>query len=672
MYAAKLPILNHNEFDLWKMRIEQYFLMTDYSLWEVILNGDSSIPTRVIDGVVQPVAPTTVEQRLARKNELKARGAHCAKTFMEAIEKWFGGNKETKKVQNTLLKQQYEKLTGSSSESLDQIHDGLQKLISQLKILVSAVTSVSAASSKVLVSALPNVDTLSDAVIYSFFASQSNNPQLDNDDLKKIDADDLEEMDLKWQMAMVTMRARSYNWSFQAEEEPTNYALMAFTSSTSSSSDNEVASYSKACTKAYATLQSHYDKLTNDLRKSQFDVLSYKTGLESVEARLVIYQQNETVFEEDIKWLKLDLMLRDNALVDLRKKFKKAEQERDELKLKLGKFQTSSRNLSHLLASQTSDKTRLGYDNQVFNSTVLIVMRCLVLRTFMPLKTDLVFYDALTVNETVPTAFDVEPSPIKPDMDLSQSNRPFAPIIEDWVSDSEVESEGGPMPTHKAPSFVQTSEHIKTPRPFVKPVEHPIPAENLRKDILKSRGHRHSRNKKACFVCKSLTHLIQGLHVVPTIVLTRSRLVPLNAARPVNTAVPQTKVQHQRPTTHGVNKAHSPLRRPINLIPSPQASNFPQKVTTAKAPQANAVKGVKGNWGNSQHALKDKGVIDSGCSRHMTENISYLFDFEEINRGYVSLGGNPKGGKIACKGKTRTEVRQKVKHEASKDNAVDN
>nr|GEV36872.1 hypothetical protein [Tanacetum cinerariifolium] len=75
--AAKLPILNPNEFDLWKMRIEQYFLMTDYSLWEVILNGDSLVPTRIVEGVVQPVASTTAEQKLAKKNELKARG-----TFM--------------------------------------------------------------------------------------------------------------------------------------------------------------------------------------------------------------------------------------------------------------------------------------------------------------------------------------------------------------------------------------------------------------------------------------------------------------------------------------------------------------------------------------------------------------------------------------------------------------
>nr|GFB90057.1 hypothetical protein [Tanacetum cinerariifolium] len=93
--------------------------MTDYSLLEVILNGDSPIPTLVIEGVVQPVVPTTAEQRLARKNELKARGTLLmalpakhqlkfniykdAKTLMEAIEKKFRGNKETKKVQKTLL-----------------------------------------------------------------------------------------------------------------------------------------------------------------------------------------------------------------------------------------------------------------------------------------------------------------------------------------------------------------------------------------------------------------------------------------------------------------------------------------------------------------------------------------------------------------------------------------
>nr|GFB55999.1 hypothetical protein [Tanacetum cinerariifolium] len=130
------------------MRIEQYFLMTDYSLWGVIFNGDSPVPTRLVEGVAQPVAPTTVEQKLARKNKLKARGTLLmalpdkhqlkfnshkdVKSLMEALEKRFGGNTETKKVY--LLKQQFENFSGFSSEGLDQIHDRLQKLVSQLEI----------------------------------------------------------------------------------------------------------------------------------------------------------------------------------------------------------------------------------------------------------------------------------------------------------------------------------------------------------------------------------------------------------------------------------------------------------------------------------------------------------------------------------------------------------
>nr|GFD22920.1 hypothetical protein [Tanacetum cinerariifolium] len=142
--AAKLSILNPNKFDLWKMRIEQYFLMTDYSLWEVILNGDSPTPTRAVDGVVQDVAPTTTEQKLAKKNELKTRGnllmslpdkhqlkfnTHKdAKSLMEAIEKRFGWNKETKKVQKTLLKQQYENLLAQVLKALTKSMIGFRNL----------------------------------------------------------------------------------------------------------------------------------------------------------------------------------------------------------------------------------------------------------------------------------------------------------------------------------------------------------------------------------------------------------------------------------------------------------------------------------------------------------------------------------------------------------------
>ncbi|GKE59542.1 hypothetical protein Tco_1498727 [Tanacetum coccineum] len=133
--ATKLPVLNPNEYELWKMRIEQYFLMTYYALWEIIVNGDSPPPKKTVDGVEQTYPPIIVEEKLARKNDLKARGTllmalpnehqlkfntyRSAKSLMEAIEKRFGGNKESKKVHKTLLKQQYENFNGSSSEGLD-------------------------------------------------------------------------------------------------------------------------------------------------------------------------------------------------------------------------------------------------------------------------------------------------------------------------------------------------------------------------------------------------------------------------------------------------------------------------------------------------------------------------------------------------------------------------
>nr|GEU49317.1 copia protein [Tanacetum cinerariifolium] len=85
-------------------------------------------------------------------------------------------------------------------------------------------------------------------------------------------------------------------------------------------------------------------------------------------------------------------------------------------------------------------------------------------------------------------------------------------------------------------------------------------------------------------------------------------------------------------------------------------------VNAAKAKAKHkAVKGKRGNaikastcWGNPQEHLQDKGVIDSGCSRHMIGNMSFLTDYKEIDMGYVAFGGNPKGGKITGKGKIKT------------------
>nr|GEZ32812.1 hypothetical protein [Tanacetum cinerariifolium] len=245
---------------------------------------------------------------------------------MEAIEKCFDGNTKTKKVQKTLLKQQFENFSGSSSE-------------------VSAAVSVSAVGAKLSASTLLNVDSLSNAVIYSFFASQSSSPQLDNEDLKKIDADDLEEMDLKWQMAMLAMRARKFlqktgrnlgvngptsmgfdmakvecynchrKGHFAREcRSPKDSRRTAITEPqrrsvpVETSTSNALVSQcdGTACSKAYSKLQTQYDTLTEQFRKSQFDVMSYQTGLESVEARLLVYKKNESALEENIKLLNIE------------------------------------------------------------------------------------------------------------------------------------------------------------------------------------------------------------------------------------------------------------------------------------------------------------------------------------------------------------------------------
>nr|GEU64033.1 putative ribonuclease H-like domain-containing protein [Tanacetum cinerariifolium] len=582
-------------------------------------------------------ARETLLMALPDKHQLKFNIHNDAKSLMDAIEKRFGGNKETKKVQKTLLKQEYEYFSRTSSESLDQIHDRLQKLISHLEILgetisqedinlkllrslpsewkthtliwrnkadleeqslddlfnnlkiyeakvkgsstssqniqniafvssnntnstnvsVNAAPSVFAASPKAKVSTLSNNDSLSDVVIYSFFASQSNSPQLDNEDLKQIDPDDLKEMDLKRGHFARECRSPRDNKNKETTrrtvpvELSTSNALVSQCSSSSSGSDNEVAPCSKAC-------------------------------LESVEARLVVCQKNETVFVEDIKLLKLDVMLRDNALAELRKKFEKAKKERNYLKLTLEKFQISSKNLK--LHSQESDNSVT--ENQA--------------------------------NDRYKTG--------------------------EWY-------------------------HV-VPPPYTGTFLPPKPALVFTDDTNASNAMRVNHQNSV-----RMTHPHSKWNVVPTAVLTKSRIVSLNAARYVTTAVTQSTVKCTRTVKNVFHKAHSPVRRPIIQRTSTKNSNFNKKVATIKVNKVNVVQGNKGNaekasacwvWKSKCKVLDHVSRLTSASmtfkkfnysdalGRSKTGNISFLSEFKEINRGYVAFGGDPKGGKIFGKGKITT------------------
>nr|GEW54741.1 putative reverse transcriptase, RNA-dependent DNA polymerase [Tanacetum cinerariifolium] len=203
-----------------KRRIKQYFLMTDYSLWEVILNGDSLVPTRIVEGIVQPVAPTTVGKKLARKNELKAHGT-LLMAFPEKHQLKFNSHKDAKTLMEAI----------ENHFGLDQIHNRLQKLVSQLEIhgadledkslddffnslkiyetKVKHSSSTSTESYNLAFVSSSQTDNTTDSVSVVVHVSAVGSTLLVSP-LPNIDVDDLKEMDLRWQMAMLTMRARRF------------------------------------------------------------------------------------------------------------------------------------------------------------------------------------------------------------------------------------------------------------------------------------------------------------------------------------------------------------------------------------------------------------------------------------------------------------------------------
>ncbi|GKC52989.1 hypothetical protein Tco_1075734 [Tanacetum coccineum] len=247
--TANLPILNPREYDPWLIRIEQYFLMTDYSLWEVILNGNKVLKRKIRE-VKQEYEPTTIEEKQDKRNEMKARGTllmallnkdqlkfhsyQAAKLLMEAIEK------SQLEIQGETISQEdmnLKLLRSLPSEwkthaliwrnkveietiSLDDLYNNLKIYelefkdstnISQNSQNVAFVSSNSTDNnsstneadntayevSTAHTQSSPTFrDNLSDVVICAFLASQPNSPQMSREDLEQIDLDDLDEMDL--------------------------------------------------------------------------------------------------------------------------------------------------------------------------------------------------------------------------------------------------------------------------------------------------------------------------------------------------------------------------------------------------------------------------------------------------------------------------------------------
>ncbi|GJU06076.1 ribonuclease H-like domain-containing protein [Tanacetum coccineum] len=676
--------------------------MIDYSLWEVIENGNAPPIKKVVEGVETTIAPLTAEEKTQRRLELKARSTLLmgipnehqlkfnsikdANSLLQAIEKRFGGNAATKKTQRNLLKHQYENFTASSSEVLDQTFDRLQNLISQLEIHgesisqedvnqkflrslslewnthtivwrnkpeidtlslddlynnlkiyepevkgtsssstniqnAAFVSSNSTSSTKGVVNTAhgattastqatainsTTIDNLSDAIICSFFVSQPNSPQLDNEDLQQIHPGDLEEMDLRWQMAMLRMWARRFLkntgskfsvngtetiWFDKSKVECYNCCkrghfareCRALRNQENRNRENtrRVVPVETTTSNALISCDGLGDYDWSDQAEegpTNFALMAYSSTSSNSEVSTdsncsssclenvkILKEQNEQLLK-DLRTSKINAITykTEVAITELRRKLELAQKQKDKIQLIVEKYKNSSKSLRKIINCQIVDKCKTGLGYNVVPPPYT--------GNFMPPKPDLSFSGLEEfVNEPIVS----EPTVKKPVVETSEAkasaDKPKAVkknngalIIKDWVSDSEEED----MPQAKIqkktvkPSFakiefVKSKEQVKTPR---------------------------------------------------------------------KTTVKQDK---------NVNTAR------------------PKAIVNTAKPKA-ILNAVKGNQGNPQIDLQDQEVIDSGYSRHVIRNMSYLTDFEEIDGGYVAFGGNPKGGKITGRGTIKT------------------
>ncbi|GJV68706.1 ribonuclease H-like domain-containing protein [Tanacetum coccineum] len=579
--ASKVPMLKSGEYELWRMRMEQYIQMIDYSLWEVIENGNAPPVTKVVEGVETIIAPSTVEEKAQMRNKPEIDTLSLDDLY-----------------NNLKIYEPEVKGTSSSSTSTQNVAFVSSNNTSSTNGEVNNAHGVTTARTQATTVNSTIIDNSSDVVICAFFASQPNSPQLDNDDLQQINPDELEEIDLRWQMAMLTMRTKrflkntkrkltvngtetivfdkskvecynchkrghfarecraprnrenrnkentrrvvpveittsnaliscdglgNYDWSDQAEEGPTNFALMAYYSTSSNSEVSTDSNCSSSCLENVKILKEQNEQLLKYLRTSKINAITYKTGLESVEARLLVYKKNESIYKEDIKLLKRKIYLKEVAIIELRRKLELAQKQKDEIQLTIEKLKNSSKSLSKLIDCQIVDKykTCLGYN----------AIPPPYPGNFLPPKHDLSFSGLEEfINEPIVS----EPTVKKPVVETSEAkasaDKPKvvrknngAPIIEDWVSDSEEEDVPQDKKEKKTVKssfanieFVKSKEQLKTPRKTTvkqgnqnkKGTHSPRGNQRNWNNIMSQRlGSNFKMINKACYMCGSFDHL---------------------------------------------------------------------------------------------------------------------------------------------------------------------
>nr|GEZ59806.1 hypothetical protein [Tanacetum cinerariifolium] len=400
--------------------------------WKRILSSKSSFPQLHVGNKMHKAFPLPVMEfplpvkkvPTARRKEMPLLKYKTAQELWAAILKTFGGNEATKKTKMNILKQQYGNFKAEGSETLEQTFNRLQVIVSQLQFMDVEIKQDDL-NQKFLTSLAPkwlmhtivwrnrsDLDTMSlddmgnEEVNTASVSTASTNVPTANANIGVIDEDDMEEIDIKWNMALLCMRAdraprsqdrgRRYNyrqgskveeqalktlmaidgvgwdWSYMANDEenhalvadkeaPIEFALVAKTSAESKVFDNSLCS--KDCKKNTDSLNSKITDLTDKLFDAKNMIYHYKLGLAQVESRLAEHRDRELKYCKKIRGLEFKTESCDDYIKSLKKELDLIKKEKDGLDSKLTGFQTASIDIDSLLESQRLDKNKegLGY-----------------------------------------------------------------------------------------------------------------------------------------------------------------------------------------------------------------------------------------------------------------------------------------------------------------------
>nr|GEX04954.1 ribonuclease H-like domain-containing protein [Tanacetum cinerariifolium] len=411
-------------------------------------------------------ARTTLLLALPDEHQLRFNKYDSAKELWKAMLKTFGGNEATKKTKKNQLKQQYGNFKAEGSTTLEQTFNRLHAIVqkragsnsqnmafisssnnSSGKSEVSTVQGASTASAQV-----PTVSTdvaaasLSYDTVCAFIATQPNESKIKYKDISHIDDDDIKEMYIKWNLVLLSIRAdrqreesesykkdpkveepapkamisidgTGWDWSYMAEEDeasknhafvankeevPTEYALMA---KSSSSSDNDVyddSFCSKSCRKNTENLNTKISKLNEELSDCETDLYNYKRGLSQVEARLVEFKENEIKYCDKIRVLERYIEFKDNKIEYLRNKLEEVKNEKESIDFKIENFENALKDLDRLLGSQKVDKDMkdVGFNKPFTTASLSVATASLSVATASTCVSSAV----ATASESFPTA----------------------------------------------------------------------------------------------------------------------------------------------------------------------------------------------------------------------------------------------------------------------------